>query len=204
MSAERWICQVCWTSNRPRDPVCWRCKAPSGLAREEAEAQRAARMARGEAPEPVPDLLVALPVVVFRSYARVWLRGGIGMLAVPLLMGFAGVVDVGWLVLSVGLAVGLVVFGIVAGEVSDGMREREVWAFLTGIVLAVVGVIGSILAFAAFAPELISPVAVRWGSLLVFGGAGVAAVAGLVLLLRGDRRPAETGPREGGRGGSGA
>jgi hypothetical protein len=204
MSAERWICQVCWTSNRPRDEVCWRCKAPSGLAREEADAQRAARSARGEAPEPVPDLLVALPVVVFRTYARVWLRGGIGMLAVPLLMGFAGVVDVGWLVLSIGLAVGLVVFGIVAGEVSDGMREREVWAFLTGIVLAVVGVIGSILAFATFAPELISPTAVRWGSLLVFGGAGVAAVAGLVLLVRADRRPTDVGPGQPGPGASGA
>jgi hypothetical protein len=204
MSAERWICQVCWTSNRPRDVTCWRCGAPSALAREDAEAQRAARAARGEAPETVPDLLVALPVVVFRTYARVWLRGGIGMLAVPLLMGFAGVVDVGWLVLSGGLAVGLVVFGIVAGEVSDGMREREAWAFVTGIVLAVVGVVGSILAFAAFAPGLISPGAVRWGSLLVFGGAGVAAVAGLVLLVRGDRRPADPAHDEPGRGGSGA
>jgi hypothetical protein len=67
------------------------------------------------------------------------------------------------------------------------MRNREVWAFITGIVLSVVAVIGSITAFSVFAPGLVNPTAVRWGSLIVFGGAGLAAVGGLVMLIRATR-----------------
>jgi hypothetical protein len=83
--------------------------------------------------------------------------------------------------------VALVVCGFLAGEVADGMRNREVWAFVTGIVLSVVAVIGSITAFSVFAPGLVNPTAVRWGSLIVFGGAGVAAAGGLVMLIRASR-----------------
>lgn len=179
---ERWICQVCWKSNSPLDHACWKCKAPRDIEKDEVEETRKAIAARAMQPEVVPDLVVALPVVIFRSYAKAWLRGGMGMFAVPILMGLAGVVDVGQLMVTGGLAVGLVGFGIVAGEVVDGMREREVWAFVVGLILSVVGAIGSVVAFQAFAPDLISPGSVRLGSLIVFGGAGAAALAGLVLL----------------------
>ena len=68
------------------------------------------------------------------------------------------------------------------------MRDREAWAFLMGLALAVVGSIGSVLAVETFAPGLIHPTAVRWSSLVVFGGAGLAAAAGLVLMyLRRER-----------------
>jgi hypothetical protein len=75
------------------------------------------------------------------------------------------------------------VFGFLAGEVADGMRDRETWAFVVGLGLAVVGAIGSVLAFDLFLPGLINPTAVRWGSIVVFGGAGLAAAAGLVLMF---------------------
>jgi hypothetical protein len=181
-AAERWICQVCWKSNSPLDRACWKCKAPRDLEKAEIEETRKAIAARALQPEVVPDLVVALPVVIFRSYAKAWMRGGMGMVAVPILMGLAGVVDVGQLLVTGGLAVGLIGFGIAAGEVVDGMREREVWAFVVGLILSIVGAIGSVVAFQAFAPDLISAGTVRLGSLVVFGGAGAAALAGLVLL----------------------
>jgi hypothetical protein len=186
-----WVCKVCWKWNRPEDDPCFRCKAPRGVTEDaEVEAHRKALEAKAAEPEPVPDIVVALPVWVFRGYARVWLRGGIGLLGLLALMAFGGVTDLLWYGLTVGFSAALVVCGFLAGEVADGMRNREVWAFITGIILSVVAVIGSITAFSVFAPGLINPAAVRWGSLIVFGGAGVAATGGLVMLIRAGRRAA--------------
>lgn len=185
---DRWICKVCWKSNHPEAVACWRCRTARDIDAAEIEAQREALTSRAERPEAVPDLVVALPVVVFRGYAKTWLRGGLGLIALPILMGLAGVVDLTWLLLSGGFAAGLIVIGFLAGEVADGMRDREVWAFVVGLGLSVVGGIGSVLAFQVFAPELVNPTAIRWGSAIVFGGAGLAAAAGLALMfLRRDR-----------------
>jgi hypothetical protein len=181
--ADGWTCPVCWKSYRAIDPVCYRCKNPRGLSREEAEEQRKALAAQAERPEPVPDWLVALPVVIFRGYAKTWRRGAFGVLGFLALEVFGGVTDLGWLLVTGLLAIGLFVGGIAAGEVIDGMRNREVWAFIFGIALAVVGLIGSISAFQILAPGLFNPTAIRWGSVIVFGGAGVAAAAGLVLVM---------------------
>lgn len=126
--------------------------------------------------------MVALPVVIFRSYARVWMRSGLGLLALPLVLAFGGVTDLTWLLFTGGFAAALVVTGFLAGEVSEGMRDREVWAFLVGVGLSVVSVVGSVMAFDVFAPDLINPNAVRWASVIVFGGAGVAAIGGLVMM----------------------
>jgi hypothetical protein len=82
---------------------------------------------------------------------------------------------------------GLIVCGLLAGEVTEGMRNREIWAYLVGIALSVAGGIGSVFAFNAFAPGLISPTAVRWLSLIIFGGAGIAAAVGLFMVLRAQR-----------------
>jgi hypothetical protein len=60
-----------------------------------------------------------------------------------------------------------------------------------GVVLSVVAVIGSVAALEIFAPGLVNPNAIRWGSVIVFGGAGVAALGGMVLLVmnRNTREP---------------
>lgn len=188
MATETWICKVCWQRNRARDEVCWRCKSAPELDDANLDAKRKeheqALAARAERAQAVPDALVAIPVVVFRSYAKAWQRGGIGLVGVLLLMAFGGVTDVLWLALTIGFAVGLFIIGIVSGEVAEGMRNRETWAYLAGIAISVAGGIGSVLAFDVFAPGLISPTAVRWVSLFVFGGAAIAAIAGLVMLLR--------------------
>ena len=84
---------------------------------------------------------------------------------------------------ALGLGAGLIVIGFLAGEVSDAMRDREPWAFLVGIGLSVLAVIGSVMAFEVLAPDLVNPSAIRWGSVTVFGGAGIAAAAGLFLLV---------------------
>ena len=181
--ADGWICQVCWKSNRPQDPVCYRCKTPRDADEAAVEAQRAAAAARAEQPEVVPDIVVALPVVIFRGYSRVWLRGGMAVMVFLLLLVFGGVTDVGYLVLTGGLGAGLIIFGILAGEASDAMRNREAWAFIVGVGLSVVAVIGSVMAFDIFAPDLVNPAGIRIGSLVVFGGAGVAAIAGLVMMF---------------------
>jgi hypothetical protein len=187
--SDGWICKACWKPNRDRDPVCYRCRAPRDADEAAVEATRAAAAAAAERPEAVPDIVVALPVVIFRGYARAWLRGGLGVLGLLLFMGLGGVTDPGYLLVTGGLGAGLVVSGILAGEASDAMRNREVWAFIVGVGLAVVGLIGSVLAFEMFAPGLVSPTAIRWGSVLVFGGAGAAAIAGLVLtFIRRERR----------------
>ena len=196
---DRWICQVCWKSNHPQAFACWHCKTGRGLAEAEVEAQRVAVATRKDAPEAIPDIVVALPVVIFRGYAQTWLRGGLGMIALPILLGLGGVTDVTYLLFTGGLAAGLIVFGFLAGEVADGMRDREVWAFLVGVGLSVVGAIGSVLAFEVFVPGLVNPTAVRWSSILIFGGAGLAAAAGLVLMfLRREGPAGASEPRHGG------
>jgi hypothetical protein len=188
--ADGWTCPVCWKSNRPQDVVCYRCKSARDLTQDQAEAQRKALAAQAERPEVVPDLVVALPVVIFRGYAKAWRRGGLAVLGLLALEVFGGLHDVGALLVTGALAFGLLACGFAAGEVIEGMRGREVWAFIFGIGLSIIGVIGSISAFQILAPGLIHPTAVRWGSVIVFGGAGVAAIAGLVLLLvRRDRVP---------------
>jgi hypothetical protein len=188
VATETWICKVCWQRNRARDEVCWRCKSAPELEDANLDARRKeheqALAARAQRAQAVPDALVAVPVVVFRSYAKAWQRGGIGLVGLLLLMAFGGVTDVLWLALTIGFAVGLFIIGIVSGEVAEGMRNRETWAYLAGIAISVAGGIGSVLAFDVFAPGLISPTAVRWVSLFVFGGAAIAAIAGLVMLLR--------------------
>ena len=193
MTSETWICRVCWQRNRARDEVCWRCKSAPDLEEAGLDARRKeheeALAARAQRAEKVPDALVAVPVIVFRSYAKAWRRGGMGLGGLLLLMAFGGVTEVLWLALTVGFALGLFIIGLVSGEVAEGMRNRETWAYLAGIAISVAGGIGSVLAFDVFAPGLISPTAVRWVSLLVFGGAALAAAAGLVMLVR-NRLPA--------------
>jgi hypothetical protein len=188
VTSETWICRVCWQRNRARDEVCWRCKSAPDLEEAGLEARRReheeALAARAQRAEKVPDALVAVPVIVFRSYAKAWRRGGMGLGGLLLLMAFGGVTEVLWLALTVGFALGLFIIGLVSGEVAEGMRNRETWAYLAGIAISVAGGIGSVLAFDVFAPGLISPTAVRWVSLLVFGGAALAAAAGLVMLVR--------------------
>lgn len=186
---DRWICQVCWKSNHPQAVACWKCKTSRDIDTADVESQRGVVAAQKDRPEAVPDLVVALPVVIFRGYAKTWLRGGLVLLGLPILLGVGGVTDVGYLLLSAGFAAGLIIVGFAAGEVADGMRDREVWAYILGAVLSVVGAIGSVLAFEAFAPDLVNPIAIRWFSLLVFGGAGLAAVAGLVLMFVRRNRP---------------
>ena len=199
---EQWVCKVCWKLNRQRDEVCWRCKAPRGTTEEEEVARhREVMEAKAAAPEPVPDIVVALPVSVFRGYGKAWIRGGFAMLGLLALLAFSGVTDVAYFALTGGLGAGLIVCGLLAGEVSEGMRNREIWAYAVGIALSVAGGIGSVIAFNALAPDLISPTAVRWLSLIVFGGAGVAAGVGLFMVLRAQRarsvppRPIPSGPQ---------
>ena len=182
MFADGWTCRACWKPNRAQDPICLRCKTPREADEAEVEQRRATAAARAEPPEAVPDIVVALPVVIFGSYARVWMRSGFGLLALPLLLAFGGVTDIGLLVFTGGFAAGLLITGFLAGEVAEGMRDREVWAFIVGVGLSVVAVVGSVLAFEVFAPGLINPNAVRWTSVIVFGGAGAAAIGGLVMM----------------------
>ena len=137
----------------------------------------------------MPDIVVALPVVIFRSFARVWLRSGFFFLALPLLLAFGGVTDLVTLLFTGGFGAGLIATGFIAGEVAEGMRDREVWAFILGVGLSVVATIGSVLAFSIFAPELVNPAAIRWFSAIVFGGAAVAAIAGLVMMFTHRERP---------------
>ena len=181
--ADGWICKACWKSNRPQDPVCYRCKTPRDADEAAVEAQRAAAEAKAVQPEAVPDIVVALPVVIFRSYARVWQRGGFVVLGFLALIALGGVTDVGYLLLTAALGAGLIVSGYLAVEVAEEMRNREVWAFAVGIVISVVAVISSVLAVNILAPGVFNATAVRWVSVIVFGGAGVAALAGLVLLF---------------------
>lgn len=194
-SAQGWVCKVCWKWNRPADEFCWKCKTVRGVTEEQVTEAQKALEAKAALPEPVPDLIVALPVVIFRSYGKVWFRGGIGLLGILALEIFAAVTDLVLYILTAGFAVGLMVSGFLAGEITEGMRNRETWAFGVGIVMSVVAVIGSITAFSVLAPGLVNPNAVRWGSLIVFGGAGVAALVGLVMLLRhGDAPQPEPNP----------
>src|SRR5918994_2138463 len=135
MFADGWTCRACWKPNRAHDLICLRCKTPREADEAEVEARRAAAAARAEQPGVVPDIVVAL----------------------PLLLAFGGVTDLGLLAFTAGFAAGLLGTGFLAGEVAEGMRDREVWAFVVGVGLSVVAVIGSVLAFQIFAPDLVNP-----------------------------------------------
>jgi hypothetical protein len=184
-----WTCRACWSSNRQQDAACYRCKTPREADEAEIAERKALAAAKAARPEKVPDIVVALPVVIFRGYSKAWIRGGLGVLGILAFMAFGGVTDLGYLALTGGLGAGLIVVGFVAGEVSEAMRDRELWAFVVGIGLSVVAVIGSVVAFDILAPGLVNPTAIRWASVVVFGGAGLAAAAGLFLLVT--RRDAE-------------
>ncbi|HEX2140810.1 MAG TPA: hypothetical protein VHK28_00870 [Candidatus Limnocylindria bacterium] len=191
-----WVCKVCWKWNRAQDERCYKCKTVRGADEAQVEEQRKELEARKaktqeDQPESVPDALVAVPVIIFRGYSKAWLRGGIGTFGFLVLLGLGGVTDLGWVALTAIIGAGLVICGLMAGEVAEGMRNREVWAYLAGIALSVVGGVGSVFAFNTFVPGLVSESAVRWGSLIVFGGAAIAAAAGLVMLWRAPRE--ETG-----------
>ena len=181
--ADGWTCKACWKSNRPTDLVCYRCKTPRDADDATVEATRAAKEARADQPEAVPDIVVALPVVIFRSYSKVWLRGGFVVLGFLFLIAFGGVSDVGYLLLTGGLGVGLIVIGFLATEIAEEMRNREIWAFAVGIVISIVAVISSVLAVDILAPGVFNPTAIRWLSAIVFGGAGLAAAAGLIMMF---------------------
>lgn len=178
-----WVCKACWKSNRPEDAACYRCGTARDADDAEVEAWRAAAAARAERPEVVPDIVVALPVVIFRGYSRLWLRSGFCVLALLLFMVVGGVTDAGYLLLTGGLGVGLILSGFLAGEVSDAMRNREMWAFVVGIGLSLLAVIATVVAFDILAPGLANPAGIGLGSLIVFGGAGLAAFPGLVMMF---------------------
>jgi hypothetical protein len=190
------VCKACWKWNRAQDERCYKCKTARDADEAQIDEQRKlleARAARrdGEQPESVPDALVAVPVLIFRGYAKTWVRGGIGTFGFLVLLGLGGVAELGWVALTVVIGAGLVICGLMAGEVAEGMRNREMWAYLAGIGLSAVGGIGSVFAFNTLVPGLVSETAVRWGSVIVFGGAGIAAAVGLVMLWRAPRE--ETG-----------
>jgi len=176
--AEGWTCRACWKGNRPQDVACYRCKTPRDADEATVEAQREAAATKQERPEAVPDIVVALPVVIFRSYGKAWLRGGLIVLGLLIFIAIGGVTDTGYLLLTAGMGAGLVLIGFLAGEVSEAMRDREPWAYIVGVGLAVAGAIGSIYAFNVLAPDILSPIAIRWTSVIVFGGAGLAALTG--------------------------
>ena len=102
--ADGWTCRACWKGNRAQDPVCYRCKAPRDADEDAIEATRAAAAAREERPEAVPDIVVALPVVIFRSYGKAWLRGGLVVLGLLIFIAFGGVTDIDYLLLTGGTA----------------------------------------------------------------------------------------------------
>ena len=156
---------------------------------------RAAELAAGTTPTllraaqvPLPQGAVEngevrQPQVVGEALHELWQRGGFVVLGFLILIAIGGVTDVGYLLLTGGMGCGLIVSGILAGEVAEEMRNREVWAFVVGIVISIVAVVSSVLAVNVLAPGLFDPTAVRWLSAIVFGGAGLAAAAGLVLLF---------------------
>ena len=67
------------------------------------------------------------------------------MLGFLVLIGIGGVTDIGYLLLTGGMGGGLIVSGILAGEVAEEMRNREVWAFVVGIGIPIVAVVSSVL-----------------------------------------------------------
>ena len=131
-AGDQWVCKVCWKLNRVRDEVCWRCKAPRGTTEEqEVSRHREVLEARAAMPEPVPDIVVALPVSVFRGYGKAWVRGGFAMLGLLALLAFSGVDDIVYFALTGGFGMGLIVCGLVAGEVSKGCataRSGPTWS----------------------------------------------------------------------------
>ena len=119
---DQWVCKVCWKLNRPRDEVCWRCKAPRGTTEEgEVAKHREVMEAKAAAPEPVPDIVVALPVSIFRGYGKAWVRGGFVTFGLLALMAFGGVTDFGYLAVTGAFGVGLIVCGLLA----DRTRRTE-------------------------------------------------------------------------------
>lgn len=119
----QWVCKVCWKLNRPRDEACWRCKAPRGTTEEaEVSAHREVLEAKAAMPEPVPDIVVALPVTIFRGYGKAWVRGGFAMFGLLALLAFSGVDDLGYLAVTGAFGAGL--FMVMRGQAANPVPAR--------------------------------------------------------------------------------
>lgn len=63
-----WVFKVCWKWNRPQDDPCYKCKTARGVIDDaEVASHRKALEAKAALPDPVPDIVVAVPVVIFRA-----------------------------------------------------------------------------------------------------------------------------------------
>jgi hypothetical protein len=196
---DAWICRACWNRNKVGADRCAVCRTSRYAEDRDVEVQRRAlQEAETTVDEVVPDGIVAVPVAVF--LAMVWVQKISAIFVVlftllvapllPLFLPFGGLLaGIYWVV------------GKVYKSVVAGMRDREAWAFLVGMLLTgVIGVGGVFgLVFGMLNPDVIAqqPEWARslgvtvyiWLNTLVNLGAAACAFAGLVLTLTRPRSP---------------
>ena len=198
--ADGWVCRACWKPNRQRDERCYVCKVPRGADASFVEAERKARELANKQPRPeqVPDWLVALPAVVFAWMGWLYRKGAIVVVFFSLLLIFVSPLLT---LVGFGVAIAYYVNGVVYRAISNGMRNRAIWAFFVGLLLTGLPAASFIYVQIAFpvppgqipasAEATVNLVmAVSWVNALVCGLAAACALVGLVLFFT---RPAPRG-----------
>jgi hypothetical protein len=180
-----WICRGCWKPNRLRDARCFMCKLPRDADAAQIQHQAAVNQAR-TAPPDLPDIVLNVPVIIFRWYARGLLL--IAVLLFVILVGEAtsGAPDAhviqGALVMGACLGAGIL-FRALAGAMQDG----NPWVYMTALVAA--GAMTALAAVQLFVLPVplgtgIDPRAATvrtWITLVISGSAAICAGVGLAI-----------------------
>lgn len=194
--ADGWICLACWKPNQRGDERCYRCKALRGAGPATATPEPsdpAAQAVESSRAEAVPDIVVAVPAMVFSWMGWIWRKCAVLFLILSVLL---AIVDLATALVGVGIAAVYYLIGLVYRAIANGMRDRALWALLTGVVVAGIPTATHVyvLFFAqmsplpAATPEPVATIiavsaALSWLSLAMNGSAAGCALVGLVLVV---------------------
>ena len=194
--ADGWICLACWKPNQRGAERCYRCKAPRGAGPAKATPEPsdpAAQAVESSGAEAVPDIVVAVPAMVFSWMGWIWRKCAVLFLILSVLLAIG---DLATGLVGVGIAAVYYLIGLVYRAIANGMRDRALWALLTGVVVAGIPTAAHIyvLFFAqmsplpAATPDVVATimgvsVALSWLSLAMNGSAAGCALVGLVLAV---------------------
>lgn len=178
-----WICQSCWKSNRPHDPLCYRCRTPRGIdPKRPGDAQSVS--VRGD--QLIPRVLVSLPAAFLRIYVLLNLLNLLPLIVLFLAsLTTIGRENAGWPIHPVLFMTGaLVLFiGLNWGiwQAAKAISRRERWGYVVGLVMTAPIALLVFLSMATVPglDELEWLLWVAWGELAFYG---VLAVLSLLAL----------------------
>lgn len=180
-----WICSGCWKPNRMRDTRCFQCRLPRDADPALIQRQVALNAARAAVPDPVPDIFVSLPAILFRWEAKILLVLGGILFVILFLDALTGAPE--WqLIPAAVVMVACVVCGVLFRGLAAAMEDRNPWGFFGAALVA--GLFTAAAAYQLFV--LPAPLGIpvqaatirSWVTLILSSAATLCAFSGLVMI----------------------